>query len=268
MNEHTTLRRPKKLVVCCDGTWIDSDNGELVNNGTWLNPKWEVQDPSNVTRIGRAILCEDSQFRPQIVFYQAGIGTGPSTLEKLVGGGTGAGLTENVREAYCFLTNNYVDGDLIYLTGFSRGAFTARSIADLIGCVGLLGKHAMQHFYRVFEDYEHAGEEDCEVTLTHDIPDFRITLPSSNMPMQVRRESYLEAYRKELERHRLTRGVEIQAIGVWDTVGRPLFSHMRTCRIAMHTTILLSFLTPPFSFFFFLTKKREREKEAIILRRY
>lgn len=40
------------------------------------------------------------------------------------------------------------------LTGFSRGAFTARSVADMIASVGLLTPAGMQHFYDVFEDYE------------------------------------------------------------------------------------------------------------------
>lgn len=237
------MKRPKKLIVCCDGTWIDSDNGELVNNGTWLSPNWEVQDPSNVTRIGRAIPCEDSHFRPQIVFYQAGVGSGPSMVEKLVGGGTGAGLSENVREAYCFLANNYTHGDLIFLTGFSRGAFTARSIAALIGSVGLLGKHAMQHFYRVFEDFEHAGVEDCKVTLMNEIPNFNIKMPSAKDSALKRRDDYLDAYLAELKRHGLTREVEIQAIGVWDTVGA----------LGVPTTALLqrlglpAFLTNPFT---------------------
>lgn len=51
------------------GTWMDSDNG-IINEGTWVFPKWELQTPSNVTRIGRAMLAEDAEDHPQIVYYQ------------------------------------------------------------------------------------------------------------------------------------------------------------------------------------------------------
>lgn len=90
----------------------------------------------------------------QIVYYQAGVGTGNSIWDHVVGGGTGAGLSEHIREAYSFLANNYQRGDEIFLLGFSRGAFTARSIAGLIASVGLLTKKGLPHFYEVFKDWE------------------------------------------------------------------------------------------------------------------
>ena len=145
---------------------MDSDNG-------WVKGKWggpgHLQNPSNVTRISRAISAEDDAHHPQIIYYQAGIGTGVGLWNHLAGGGTGLGLAENIREAYAFLASNYrendperpgVDPDSIFLIGFSRGAFTARSIAGLIGAVGLLKKRAMPHFYEVFQDWENAGNKD------------------------------------------------------------------------------------------------------------
>ncbi|KAL0259614.1 hypothetical protein SLS55_005351 [Diplodia seriata] len=198
---------------------MDSNNGQLENNGTLLHPKCEVQDPSNVTRIGRALPCSDSQQRPQIVYYQAGVGTGPSLTEKLLGGGTGSGVSENVREAYGFLANNYQHGDAVYLTGFSRGAFTARCIAALVDAIGLLTKTAMRHFYRVFEDFEHAGEEGYRTSITEEIPEFHIELSSAGKSLIERRKEYLAEYFRELKRLHKTREIPIQAIGVWDTVG-------------------------------------------------
>ncbi|KAF2138103.1 uncharacterized protein K452DRAFT_301472 [Aplosporella prunicola CBS 121167] len=206
------LRRPKKLIVCCDGTWMDSDNG-LNNEGTWFHPSWELQTPSNVTRIGRAILAEDSQHHPQVVYYQAGVGTGFSWTEQIVGGGTGEGLAENIREAYSFLANNYSEGDSIFLIGFSRGAFTARSISGLIGGVGLLEKHALPVFYDVFKDWEHTGAKDYHIRVKKDYPRFSIKA-SADDPQE-----YLKQYKDELKKHGLTREVEITAVGVWDTVG-------------------------------------------------
>lgn len=96
----------------------------------------------------------------QIVYYQAGVGTGNSIWDHLVGGGTGAGLSEHIREAYSFLANNYQRGDEIFLIGFSRGAFTVRSIAGLIASIGLLTKKGLPHFYEVFKDWENQDKSD------------------------------------------------------------------------------------------------------------
>ncbi|KAK8224143.1 hypothetical protein BKA81DRAFT_404179 [Phyllosticta paracitricarpa] len=215
MGSHQIMKKPKKLIVCCDGTWMDSDNG-IINEGTWLSPKWELQTPSNVTRIGRAILAEDAQDHPQIVYYQAGVGCGTSWVDHIIGGGVGAGLSENVREAYSFLANNYTDGDSIYLIGFSRGAFTARCIASLIGGIGLLTKDGLSYFSRVFEDWQNAGQQGYVPSIMNDVHEFELDkVDSKNV------DEYLNAYKKELMHLRmgLTREVKIKAIGVWDTVG-------------------------------------------------
>lgn len=82
-----------------------------------------------------------------------------------MGGLTGAGLSEHVREAYGFLANNFdpeSQADLndvtkpmdeIVLFGFSRGAFTARAIASLITDVGLLTRVGMESFWGIFGDW-------------------------------------------------------------------------------------------------------------------
>lgn len=136
---------PKKLIVCCDGTWRNSDSG--IFNGTVLSWLWKGQEQvnTNVTRISRAIRSTDSQGRQQIVYYQAGVGSEGNLIERLVGGALGVGLAANIREAYSFLANNYVTGDEICLIGFSRGAFTARSIGGLISDLGLLTTEGMNN---------------------------------------------------------------------------------------------------------------------------
>jgi len=77
--------------------------------------------------------------------------------DRLLGGGTGLGLSEHIREAYYFLANNYSPGDSIFLIGFSRGSFTARSLGGLIGNLGLLNKKGLPFFYEIFLDWENAG---------------------------------------------------------------------------------------------------------------
>ena len=56
-------------------------------------------DPSNVTRICRALLRESDDEIPQICYYQAGVGTEGSTIMHMLGGLTGKGVSENIREA-------------------------------------------------------------------------------------------------------------------------------------------------------------------------
>jgi len=73
-------------------------------------------------------------------------------------GATGEGLSENIREAYGFLASNYDRGDEIFLLGFSRGAFTARSICSMINSVGLLTTRGMEDFYPIFKDWENQDD--------------------------------------------------------------------------------------------------------------
>ncbi|KAL8831519.1 MAG: hypothetical protein Q9191_000828 [Dirinaria sp. TL-2023a] len=90
---------------------------------------------SNVARIGRATLLEDVENNiEQVVYYQTGLAARAELglAQSLRDGGYGQGLVSNVREAYGFLCNNYDYGDEIFITGFSRGAFTARSVAAFI----------------------------------------------------------------------------------------------------------------------------------------
>lgn len=67
---------------------------------------------------------------------------------------------EGIRAAYGFLANNYCDGDEVFVLGFSRGAFIARSLCGIIGDIGLLSKKGMDGFYKVFNDYEHSYDKD------------------------------------------------------------------------------------------------------------
>ena len=121
----------KRLIVCCDGTWNDADSaGEF----------------TNVVRIARAILPVDhrgDKETAQIVYYQSGVGTGADLVQRVLGGSVGMGLSRNVRDGYGFIASNYCPGDEIFLFGFSRGAYTARSVAGLIGYAGLLQKSDM-----------------------------------------------------------------------------------------------------------------------------
>ena len=158
----------KRLVVCCDGTWN--------------NP--EQHHVTNVVRTARALRPKDDEGVTQVVFYDWGVG---SYSDKIRGGMLGAGIDKNIQDAYRFLVHNYSDGDEIFLFGFSRGAYTARSLAGFIRNAGLLRKthaHLIPAAYRMYR--RRAG------------PD----VPSA---VEFRRGHSQE--------------VRIRFVGVWDTVG-------------------------------------------------
>ncbi|KAF1840427.1 uncharacterized protein K460DRAFT_297110 [Cucurbitaria berberidis CBS 394.84] len=137
----------RRLVICCDGTWQSS-----------VSSKENV--PSNITKLCRLIarVGEDkkdpSKKFHQIVYYDSGIGTGNlSAAESKRQGGTGAGLAENVIEAYNFIVQNYEPGDEIFCFGFSRGAYTARAVAGLVSDIGVIRPIDMQFFPDLYRLY-------------------------------------------------------------------------------------------------------------------
>lgn len=137
----------RRLVICCDGTWQSS-----------VSSKENV--PSNVTKLCRLIArigeAKDDPTKKfhQIVYYDSGIGTGDlSSSEAKRQGGTGAGLAENVIEAYNFIVQNFVPGDEIFCFGFSRGAYTARAVAGLVSDIGVIRPTDMQFFPDLYRLY-------------------------------------------------------------------------------------------------------------------
>ncbi|XWW97023.1 hypothetical protein V2A60_005003 [Cordyceps javanica] len=202
----------KRIILCCDGTWFDSDDG--FNKAT-LKDHATVQVASNVTRISRCFKRRCSDGTLQIINYESGVGTGSNTIDTLTGGAFGLGLTQRVREAYAFLCANYMDGDEIILIGWSRGAFTVRSVAGIIGNLGLLTREGMESFVPVFKDMQHWKDDD------YDDP-----FPQTPFGDKPKGDSAADVYRQRLEKMGLTRVtqgsgelIKVKAIGVWDTVG-------------------------------------------------
>ncbi len=111
----------KSIVLCADGTW-DTPHTPTTSD---LN--------TNVRTIYLALANDDSQLK----YYDSGVGTDGTPLDHLTGGALGDGLFQKIRECYAFLYNVYDAGDKIFIIGFSRGAFTARSVAGLIAEFGV-----------------------------------------------------------------------------------------------------------------------------------
>lgn len=120
------------LVVCCDGTWNSPEQDSVTNVGRLFNAL-DKTDPSK-----------------QLGYYITGVGTEGGVVSRLVAGGFGVGLgrgsgrslAANVLEGYRWLITNYQPDDHIALFGFSRGAYTARSLAGLIAMCGLIRRSA------------------------------------------------------------------------------------------------------------------------------
>ena len=126
---------------------------------------------------------------------------------KLIGGISGEGLAEHVREAYSFLANNYDAGDEIFLIGFSRGAYTARAVAGLVENVGVLTKRGLASFPVIYKDFARRHDRGYRS-------------PQRDVPFPNKPSARDPRYAQELERRRLTTlGVRVKAIGVFDTVG-------------------------------------------------
>ena len=156
----------KNIIFCADGTWNSSVTG------------------TNVYRLFKACLTTATQ----VPYYDDGVGADGTPIEKILGGAFGEGLFQKVKDGYSKIAQVYEAGDRIFLFGFSRGAFTARSLGGMIAAAGLPTK----------------GFNDAFV------------------------ESACKAYRNKAQRAQILAGLQAQydlddakltMVGVWDTVG-------------------------------------------------
>ncbi|MCL2877367.1 MAG: DUF2235 domain-containing protein [Acidobacteria bacterium] len=167
----------KRLVICCDGTWNTPDK--------WKGGAYAI---TNVARMALGTPSVGEDGHEQAVYYDKGVGTGKFDL--LRGGILGWGLSRNIKEAYTFLIRCYEPGDDIFLFGFSRGAYTVRSLAGLIRNSGLLKRDFEKKIGEAYELYRRPGG---------------VEKPKSN-EMALFRKSF-------------SHDTRIHFIGVWDTVG-------------------------------------------------
>jgi uncharacterized protein (DUF2235 family) len=192
----------KRLVVFCDGTWNSADKPAV----------------TNVCKVRDAVDEDRDAAVPQIVKYEPGVGTRP--WERIRGGAFGVGLSRNVRECYEFLVDHYAPGDELFLFGFSRGAFTARSLGGLVRNSGILRR---EHRDKVKDAYK---------------------LYRSRKPEDKPSEDAATAFRAEHSHP----DADITFVGVWDTVGAlgiPVYRFRvpsLTDRWAFHDTTLSKYV--------------------------
>ena len=163
---------PKRLIVCCDGTWNKPDQ----------------PSPTNVTKLALYMASQDPAGIEQRVFYDKGVGTG--RFDHLLGGAFGVGLSKNVQDGYRFLVANYEPGDELFFFGFSRGAYTARSIVGFIRNSGLLKREYADKLAPAYDLYRRRDDA-----------------------------SHPDAAEAELFRKSFAYEPRVKFIGVWDTVG-------------------------------------------------
>jgi len=158
----------RKLALLFDGTW----NNEGSN--------------TNVVRMRDAIVSSGADDPKQPLFYDTGVGTSWHT--RFTGAAFGRGLSHNIRQGYGWLANRYQPGDAIYVFGFSRGAYTARSLVGLIRKCGIL----------------HSDDE-AQVAEAYELYRDKDVAPDDEKAAGFRASRSREA--------------RVRFIGVWDTVG-------------------------------------------------
>jgi uncharacterized protein (DUF2235 family) len=152
----------KNIIFCADGTWD--------------NPLSDT----NVYALSKAAIQSSSQ----VVIYEDGVGSDGTPLQKLTGGALGDGLFQKIKQGYTSIAHVYEDGDSLFLFGFSRGAFTTRSLAGMIADCGL----------------PVASPDDNLVNAA-----FQAYRDKSQLPTFLAANNMIDA--------------KIKMVGVWDTVG-------------------------------------------------
>lgn len=168
----------KRIITSSDGTWNkpnEKDEG--------------IISPTNVYQLKKLIPFRDESDIVQIPFYDEGVGT--HWYDALPGGVGGAGINQNIKDAYRHIMLHYDEGDEIYLFGFSRGAYTARSVAGWIFNCGILKRENEEMIEQSFKLYRRRDD--------------------ASHPNAIESINFRKQYCHEQ--------VKIKFIGVWDTVG-------------------------------------------------
>jgi len=164
----------KKIILCADGTW-NTPHGPA-----------EMPDDTSGRKFFMLLKDDPSQLRS----YDSGVGTNGKPFEHFFGGAMGEGLFQKVQDAYQFLSCVWDPEDDIFLLGFSRGAYTARSVAGMIAHFGVPTKNFDNRTtQRIFLAY-------------------RTTDPATRASMIA-----------EIDTAYSLAKAKVRMVGVWDTVG-------------------------------------------------
>ncbi len=162
----------KRIAIFTDGTWNSPEKGGV----------------TNVLHLARGVKPVHLGEK-QVAFYDWGVGT---DRKKLAGGLSGAGIDKNIMDCYRFIVHNFEVGDELFLFGFSRGAYTARSLGGFIRNCGIIRREHAEQIPAAYEMYRR-----------------RSRASSPNAPKSV-------GFRRRYAWENIT---PIKFVGAWDTVG-------------------------------------------------
>lgn len=140
----------KNIVVFSDGTGQEGGKG-------------------NNTNVYKLFNVVEDRTSNQIAFYDRGLGTG---WRQVTGNISGMGISQNIRDCYRFIFENFEADDKIYLFGFSRGATTVRSLSGFLHLFGILPKsrpELIRQAYRIYriKDAEKRNRKASEFIARH-----------------------------------------------------------------------------------------------------
>lgn len=216
----------KRIAIFCDGTWNLTDRKDR---------------HTNVVQLAQSVELSAKDGVKQVPIYVRGVGTGTGSnplargMDKWLGGALGWGLERNIVEAYKALIFLYEPGDEIYIFGFSRGAYTARSLAGLIRKAGILSRDKIDEVGKAMALYRRRGSsghpdaDKVQAQRAELSPDVATSLSDLS------------------KRDKKTALLRISYLGVWDTVGAlglpgflGWFARMINQKYAFHDTSLSS----------------------------
>ncbi len=181
-----------RIAVFADGTWNKMD---LADKGT------------NVVKLYSAALHDPHQ--GQVTFYDEGVGN--KWYNRIRGGAFGIGISENIKQSYDFIMQNWTaNTDEIFLFGFSRGAYTIRSLAGMISFIGILRT--------VGDDKERAKLIEEAYSFYRDARAIAPKTEEERKKQNPTRKARYDAFRQKHVRD-LEQRTRIKMVGVWDTVG-------------------------------------------------
>ncbi|MEM1287727.1 MAG: DUF2235 domain-containing protein [Pseudomonadota bacterium] len=196
----------KRIVILCDGTWNRVDS----------------RTPTNVVRLAQALRPVDPLGIVQVPLYIEGVGMGKGVTrtarfyDKILGGATGAGLSQNIADAYRHLVFLYEPGDEVFIFGFSRGAYTARSLTGLIRSTGIVQRDRLDLLPEAMKRYRIRDKSEVrpnsEASFMHRLQMSPRVVTSQEEAQWREKEGFADAKQPP---HLL----KISFLGVWDTVG-------------------------------------------------
>ena len=180
MSELPALSNPpamRRLALFLDGTWN------------------AVGDNTNVWRLRSLCAAASPDGARQVTYYDVGV-------NGFVGGMVGKGVAANVSDAYKWLVDEYNPRDEIFIFGFSRGAYMARSLAGFIAKYGLLTPGSPLSVNQLYNRYRRAADKTIRKLLDEH--------KAGTLADPTLEERWMLKY---------SQAIPIKFIGVWDTVG-------------------------------------------------